>query len=72
MIWTNIMSSIGQVYAKKALDFISKTEGLVYFEQIEICTLINLISTQFCFFSSNSFFFFLRGGGQTKTNKNRH
>ena len=34
MNWTNIMSSKGQVYAKKAVDFISKTEGPVYFEQV--------------------------------------
>ena len=36
MNWTNIMSSKGQVYAKKAVDFISKTEGPVYFEQVGI------------------------------------
>ena len=31
MNWTNMMSSKGQV------DFISKTEGPVYFEQVGIC-----------------------------------
>ena len=36
MNWTNIMSSKGQVYAKKTVDFISKTEGPVYFEQVGI------------------------------------
>ena len=40
MNWTNIMSSKGQVYAKKALDFISKTEGPVYFEMVGTCSLL--------------------------------
>ena len=33
MNWTNMMSSKGQVYAIKIVDFISKTEGPLYFEQ---------------------------------------
>ena len=33
MNWTNMMSPKGQVYAKKIVDFISKTEGPLYFEQ---------------------------------------
>ena len=34
MNWTNMMSSKGQVYAeKKPVDFISKKEGPVYFEE---------------------------------------
>ena len=33
MNWTNMMSSKGQVYGKKTVDFISKKEGPVYFEQ---------------------------------------
>ena len=37
MNWTNIMSSKGQVYDKKALDCISKTESPVYFEQVGSC-----------------------------------
>ena len=36
MNWTNIMSSKGQVYAIKIVDFISKTEGPLYFEQVGI------------------------------------
>ena len=46
MNWTNIMSSKGQVYAKKAVDFISKTEGPVYFEQVGIYK-ISVISIVF-------------------------
>ena len=34
MNWTNMMSSKGQVYAIKIVDFISKTEGPLYFEQV--------------------------------------
>ena len=33
MNWMDMMSSKGQVYAKKTVDFISKKEGPVYFEQ---------------------------------------
>ena len=33
MNWINMMSSKGQVYAKKTVYFISKKEGPVYFEQ---------------------------------------
>ena len=33
MNWTNMMSSKGQVSAIKTVDFISKTEGPLYFEQ---------------------------------------
>ena len=29
-----MMSSKGQVYVRKTVDFISKTEGSVYFEQV--------------------------------------
>ena len=36
MNWTNMMSSKGQVYAKNTVDFVSKTEGPVYFEQVGI------------------------------------
>ena len=36
MNWTNMMSSKGQVYAIKIVDFISKTEGPLYFEQVGI------------------------------------
>ena len=36
MNWTNMMSSKGQIYAMKIVDFISKTEGPVYFEQAYI------------------------------------
>ena len=40
MNWTNMMSSKGQVYAIKIVDFISKTEGPLYFEQVgNICVL---------------------------------
>ena len=35
-----MMSSKGQVYAIKIVDFISKTEGPLYFEQVGI-TLVN-------------------------------
>ena len=31
--WINTISSKGQVYAKKSVETISKTEGPVYFEQ---------------------------------------
>ena len=36
MNWTNMMSSKGQVSAIKTVDFISKTEGPLYFEQVGI------------------------------------
>ena len=46
MNWTNMMSSKGQVYAIKIVDFISKTEGPLYFEQVGICNFIFQYNSQ--------------------------
>ena len=39
MNWHNMMGSKGQVYARKTVDFISKTKGPFYFEQVGIMLL---------------------------------
>ena len=50
MNWINMMSSKGQVSVNKTLDFISKMEGPVYFEQVGTYIQIDNQSRFLCVF----------------------